>query len=238
LERLFCFKYKFISLPLFEIVLNCRTKFILPKREVNFPCILYAIVMFEKQEFIISAYKLSQLPKDNLPETILCGRSNVGKSSFINSLFNRRDLAKTSSTPGKTRSINYYKIDDKFYFVDLPGFGYAKTSLKERESWGKLLSEYIKTSKNIKLAFHFIDSRHSPTDLDLQLNELLKFSKIPCIIILNKIDKLTQSELSLSKKRIIEFFPELIQGENLFLYSSTTKKGKKEVTQILSKLFY
>ena len=194
--------------------------------------------MFEKQEFIISAYKLPQLPKDNIPEIILCGRSNVGKSSFINSLFNRRDLAKTSSTPGKTRSINYYLIDDKFYFVDLPGYGYAKTSLKERESWGKLLSKYIKTSKNIKLAFHFVDSRHSPTDLDLQLYELLMFSKIPYTLILNKIDKLTQSELSYSKKRIIEYFPELTLGDNLFLYSSATKRGRKEVMLTLSKLFY
>ena len=194
--------------------------------------------MFEKQEFIISAYKLPQLPKDNIPEIILCGRSNVGKSSFINSLFNRRDLAKTSSTPGKTRSINYYLIDDKFYFVDLPGYGYAKTSLKERESWGKLLSKYIKTSKNIKLAFHFVDSRHSPTHLDLQLYELLMFSKIPYTLILNKIDKLTQSELSYSKKRIIEYFPELILGDNLFLYSSATKRGRKEVMLTLSKLFY
>jgi GTP-binding protein len=194
--------------------------------------------LFEKQEFIISAYKLPQLPKDNIPEIILCGRSNVGKSSFINSLFNRRDLAKTSSTPGKTRSINYYLIDDKFYFVDLPGYGYAKTSLKERESWGKLLSKYIKTSKNIKLAFHFVDSRHGPTDLDLQLYELLMFSKIPYTLILNKIDKLTQSELSYSKKRIIEYFPELILGDNLFLYSSATKRGRKEVMLTLSKLFY
>ena len=194
--------------------------------------------MFEKQEFIISAYKLPQLPKDNIPEIILCGRSNVGKSSFINSLFNRRDLAKTSSTPGKTRSINYYLIDDKFYFVDLPGYGYAKTSLKERESWGKLLSKYIKTSKNIKLAFHFVDSRHGPTDLDLQLYELLMFSKIPYTLILNKIDKLTQSELSYSKKRIIEYFPELTLGDNLFLYSSATKRGRKEVMLTLSKLFY
>lgn len=194
--------------------------------------------MFEKQEFVISAYKLSQLPKDNLPEIILCGRSNVGKSSFINSLFNRRNLAKTSSFPGKTRSINFYRIDDKFYFVDLPGFGYAKTSLKERKSWGTLLSQYIKTSVNIKSAFHFIDSRHKPTDLDLQLNELLKFNEISYVVVLNKIDKLTQSELSLSKKRIIEFFPELILGDNLFLYSSTAKRGRKEVIQRLTKLFY
>ncbi|MEJ2615801.1 MAG: ribosome biogenesis GTP-binding protein YihA/YsxC, partial [Ignavibacteriaceae bacterium] len=148
--------------------------------------------MFEKQEFTKSVYKLSQIPRDNFPEIILCGRSNVGKSSFINSIFNRKNLAKISSTPGKTRSINYYNIDDKFYLVDLPGFGYAKTSLKERESWGRLLSQYIEASKKLMCAFHFIDSRHAPTELDVQLNELLKFNNIAYLVILNKIDKLKQ----------------------------------------------
>ena len=194
--------------------------------------------MFGKQEFITSVYKLSQIPKDNLPEIILCGRSNVGKSSFINSLFDKKNLAKTSSAPGKTRSINFYKIDEKFFIVDLPGFGYAKTSLKERSSWRKLLSKYIETSSNIVYAFHFIDSRHNPTDLDLQLNGLLKFNQIPYIIILNKVDKLNQSELSLSKKRVIELFPELILGENLLLYSAVKRRGKKEVLKRLAKLFY
>jgi GTP-binding protein len=194
--------------------------------------------MFEKQEFTQSVYELSQIPKDNLPEIILCGRSNVGKSSFINSLFNRKNLAKTSSTPGKTRSINFYNIDDKFYFVDLPGFGYAKTSLEERASWGKLLTKYIETSKKIRAAFHFIDSRHAPTELDIQLNELLKFKNIPYIIIMNKADKLKQSDLSFSKKRIGEFFPGLILGDNCFLYSSYNKRGKNDVIKKISKLIY
>ena len=194
--------------------------------------------MFEKQEFIKSVYELSQMPNDNLPEIILCGRSNVGKSTFINSLFNRKNLAKTSSTPGKTRSINFYNIDDKFYFVDLPGYGYAKTSIQERESWGKLLSKYIGSSQKIILAFHFIDSRHAPTELDIKLNELLRFSNIPYVIILNKIDKLKQADLSLSKKRIIQFFPELVLGENYFLFSSLNQKGRQEVIKKISKLIY
>lgn len=126
--------------------------------------------MFESQQFIKSAFSLKDLIKSNLPEVILCGRSNVGKSSFINSLFNRKDLAKISSTPGKTRSINYYLIDNKFYMVDLPGYGYAKTSKKEREYWSNLIGDYIKISKNIILAVHFIDSRINPTELDIKLN--------------------------------------------------------------------
>lgn len=194
--------------------------------------------MFEKQEFTKSVYKLSQIPEDDFPEIILCGRSNVGKSTFLNSIFNRKNLAKTSSTPGKTRSINFYNIDDKFYFVDLPGYGYARTSLQERESWGRMLSKYIELSQKIILAFHLIDSRHAPAELDIQLNELLKFNNIPYVVILNKIDKLKQSELSVSKKRIREYFPELNFGENCFLYSSLNQKGKKDVIKKLSKIIY
>jgi GTP-binding protein len=194
--------------------------------------------MFEKQEFIKSVYNVREVPKFRLPEVILCGRSNVGKSSFINSLFNRKNLAKISSTPGKTRSINYYLIDEKLYFVDLPGYGYAKTSLKEREYWGKIISEYISVSGHISLAIHLIDSRHKPTELDVLLNSLLKQSKIPYLILLNKVDKLSQSETVKTGREIINYFPELVLGENLLLHSAVKKNGRKEVLQILSKLFY
>ena len=125
--------------------------------------------MFENQKFIASAFSIAELPKEKLPEVVLCGRSNVGKSSFINSLFNRKNLAKTSSTPGKTRSINYYDIDSKFYLVDLPGYGYAKISQSERKKWGKLINDFFTTSKNIVLTVHVLDSRHKPTELDLSL---------------------------------------------------------------------
>jgi GTP-binding protein len=194
--------------------------------------------MFEKQEFIKSIYNLADLPKDNLPEVVLCGRSNVGKSSFINSLFNRKNLAKTSSTPGKTRSINYYLIDDKFYFVDLPGFGYAKSSKMEREFWAKLIGNYIEASKNIAICFHIVDSRHKPTELDKQLNNLLRYAEIPYLVLLSKADKLKQSEYISSRKMTIQFFPELILGDNLFFYSSVKNIGRKEIYQRLTKLFY
>ncbi len=194
--------------------------------------------MFEKQEFIKSVFDLKDLPKHDLPEIILCGRSNVGKSSFINSLFNRKNLAKISSTPGKTRSLNYYLIDDKFYIVDLPGFGYAKASLKEREYWGKLVGDFIERSQNISLAFHLVDSRHKPTELDMKLNSLLRHSEIPYVVILSKVDKLKQSEYSLAKKAIIQAFPELNPGDNLINYSSIKKIGRKEVLHRLSVLFH
>jgi len=194
--------------------------------------------MFKKIEFLRSAYTIDQLDKSSLPEVLFCGRSNVGKSSLINTLLNRKNLAKTSSTPGKTRSVNYFLIDEKFKLVDLPGYGYAKTSLAEREKWGKLVKDYLNQSEYVELAFHLIDSRHKPTELDDRLNTLLKDSSIPYIIILNKIDKLNQSQLAQAKKRIIEHYPELNLGDNLYIFSSVTKKGRKELMSLLNKLFY
>lgn len=193
--------------------------------------------MINTQEFVKSVFNVSQIPEIIKPEIILCGRSNVGKSSFINSLFNRKDLAKISSTPGKTRSINYYSINQKYYIVDLPGFGYAKISKKEREFFGKLIKDFLTASLNIKMAFHLIDSRHKPTILDVELNQLLKTNQIPYIVLLTKTDKLKQSELSLAKNEIIEYFPELSHGDNLFPYSAKNYMGHKDVLNILSALF-
>lgn len=194
--------------------------------------------MFKKAQFEKSVFQINDLPKHALPEVILCGRSNVGKSTFINSLFNRKNLAHVSSTPGKTRSINYYNINDTFYLVDLPGFGYAKVGKKEREYWGKLVTEFLSRSKNIQLVFHLIDSRHSPTELDIKLNELLNYESIPHIVLLNKSDKLKQSEFQRALQITTSLFKELILDENLFFYSSTKGSGKKEIISRLSKLFY
>lgn len=163
--------------------------------------------MFEKQKFTASVYKLTDLPKSELPQIVLCGRSNVGKSSFINSLFNQKNLAKTSSTPGKTRSINFYDIDSTFFMVDLPGYGYAKVSQSDRQKWGKLINDFFAESKNIVLVFHLIDCRHNPTELDIKLNQMLKDLNLPYNVILNKSDKLKQSEVSKSVKSVVQFFP-------------------------------
>lgn len=194
--------------------------------------------MFKEQKFVKSVYAIEDLPKLRLPEIVLCGRSNVGKSSFINSLFNRKDLAKISSAPGKTRSINYYQIDDKFYIVDLPGYGYAKVSVAERKKWAKLIEEFFNTSGYINLVVHFIDSRHKPTELDIQLNTLLKQLQLPYIFLLNKSDKLKQSEYKLALKQLSELFPEARYNENTFFYSSTKGTGKKEIKSYLSSTFY
>lgn len=194
--------------------------------------------MFDKQVFITSVYDIKDIPRKRLPELVLCGRSNVGKSSLINSLFNRKDLAKTSSTPGKTRSINYYEIDEKFYVVDLPGFGYAKTSKKEREFWAKLISDFFEASGNIKLVIHLIDSRHKPTELDIKLNHLLNENKLQYIFLLSKADKLKQSEVKVSIKNLLDVFPEAEAETNVLLYSSTKGKGKKQLLRLLDSVFY
>jgi len=193
--------------------------------------------MFKNIQFYRSVFELETLPKSELPQLILCGRSNVGKSSFINSISNRKSLAKTSTTPGKTRSINFYLAENKFFIVDLPGFGYAKTSQKEREKWGKLVSKYILESNNIFHAFHLIDPRFKPTELDVQLNLWLKNAGLDYSFILSKADKLNQSENHKAIKTINSIFPGLGLNKNLFLYSSLTGKWKRPVQKRIAELF-
>ncbi|MFA7228654.1 MAG: ribosome biogenesis GTP-binding protein YihA/YsxC [Melioribacteraceae bacterium] len=190
----------------------------------------------KKIEFIKAVYSLSELPKQELPTVVLCGRSNVGKSSFINSLFNTK-MAKTSSSPGKTRSINYYLIESKFFLVDLPGFGYAKVSKSERDAWQRLIESYFTKNLNIKLAIHIIDSRHDPMQLDIELNEFLHSRDIPYFLLMNKSDKLKQSELNTAQRRVVKYFPELLPWENMLLYSTIKGTGRKEIVKLLSSLF-
>jgi GTP-binding protein len=194
--------------------------------------------MLEQCEFIKSVYDLKELPSRKLPEVILCGRSNVGKSSFINSFLGRQGLAKISSTPGKTRCINYYLIDDKYYMVDLPGYGYAKTSQKERFFWGKLISNFISNSGNIVLAIHIVDCRHKPTELDIQLNLLLQQTAIPFLVILSKSDKLRQSEFKPSREVTLSSLGGINDPNDIIFYSSVKGKGKKEVQKKFWELFY
>lgn len=194
--------------------------------------------MFKEQKFIKSVYSIEDIPKLRFPEVVLCGRSNVGKSSFINSLFNRKDLAKISSTPGKTRSINYYQIDYNFYIVDLPGYGYAKVSASERKKWAMLIENFFNNSQMINLVIHIIDARHKPTELDIKLNQLLKDLNLPYIFLLNKSDKLKQSEFKQSFKNLSEEFPEAKLNENTFFYSTIKGTGKKEIKSYLLSTFY
>lgn len=167
-------------------------------------------------------------PKDGLKEIVLVGRSNVGKSSFINALTNRKKLAYTSSSPGKTRTINFYNIDNMFRIVDLPGYGYAKISMSEREKWKKIIEEYLVKSQNIVLICQIIDVRHEPTKLDLMMYDYIQSTGTDYLIIANKLDKLKSSQIlkqiSIIKKSLIN-----LEKDSLIPFSSQDKRGVKEV---------
>ena len=148
------------------------------------------MMIVKNPKFEISAVGPKQYPKNNLHEIVLVGKSNVGKSSFINTMINRKKLARTSSEPGKTRQINFYNIDDSFYFVDLPGYGYSKMSKKEQEQVGKFIEEYLFNRKQISLIIFLIDIRHSPTENDKLMYNYIISSGLPFIILANKADKI------------------------------------------------
>ena len=147
-------------------------------------------MIIKNAEFKISAVSPKQYPADGLPEIVLVGKSNVGKSSFINTMINRKKLARTSSEPGKTRQINFYNIDETFYFVDLPGYGYSKMSKKEQEQVGKFIEEYLFNRKEISLIIFLIDIRHSPSANDRLMYNYIISSGLPFIILANKADKI------------------------------------------------
>jgi GTP-binding protein len=193
--------------------------------------------MFKHLYFLKSVYSLNEIPKLRLPEVVLCGRSNVGKSSLINSLFNKKDLAKVSSTPGKTRSINYYSVDDKFYLVDLPGFGFAKVSQIERKKLNTLITDFLIKSSFISIVFHIIDCRHKPSENDIKLNKFLKKIKLSYIFILNKSDKIRKSEQRNIMEEFIKIFPEADFNTNTIFYSAFSGQGKREILTLFKDTF-
>ena len=152
-------------------------------------------MIIKNPKFEISAVSPKQYPKAGLPEIVLVGKSNVGKSSFINTMINRKKLARTSSEPGKTRQINFYNIDDKFYFVDLPGYGYSKMSKKEQEQVGHFIEEYLAKRQEIALIIFLIDIRHNPTDNDRLMYRYIISSGFPCLILANKADKIAVTKV-------------------------------------------
>ncbi len=188
-------------------------------------------------EFIISNTDISKCPEPKFPEYAFIGRSNVGKSSLINMVCERNKLAKTSSTPGKTQLINHFLINESIYFVDLPGYGYAKSSKQNRNIWSKFTFNYLKTRENLLYTFVLIDSRHQPQKVDLEFMEWLGKNRIPFVIIFTKIDKLSSSVLN---KNITAYKKELLKNwEELpisILTSSTTKFGKEEFWKLIEQI--
>ena len=159
-------------------------------------------MIIKNPRFEISAVSTNQYPKNDLPQIVLVGKSNVGKSSFINTMLNRKNLARTSSEPGKTRQINFYNIDNNFYFVDLPGYGFSKMPKQEQLKVGKFIEEYLSTSKNIALIIFLIDIRHSPTENDKLMYNYLINCNLPCLIIANKADKIAVTKVGTEIERL------------------------------------
>lgn len=174
-------------------------------------------------EFIKSAFDRRDWPTDERPEIAFLGRSNVGKSSLLNSLLNRRALARTSNTPGRTQSINFFLINDDFYFVDLPGYGFAKVSKQMRSSWGKMAEAYLADRGQLALCVQLVDARHKPSVLDLQLHEWLRFKEKDSLIVATKSDKLSSNELG-KQLHVIE---REMAGSKIIAYSAVTGKGRE-----------
>ncbi|EKQ53149.1 MULTISPECIES: ribosome biogenesis GTP-binding protein YihA/YsxC [unclassified Clostridium] len=182
----------------------------------------------KKSEFITSAVKKNQYPIDNRVEIAFVGRSNVGKSSLINSLTNRKKLAKVSQTPGKTRLVNFFLINDDFYLVDLPGYGYAKVSQAEKDSWGKTVEMYLNDREQLKRVVLLVDSRHKPTGDDIMMHEWIKHFGYDVIVIATKSDKLTRNELNKNEK-VIRDTLKLNLEDKLYFFSSLNRNGRDEL---------
>lgn len=183
-------------------------------------------------EIVISAVKPEQYPDTKLPEFALAGRSNVGKSSFINKMLNRKGLARISSKPGKTQTLNFFLINEMFYFVDVPGYGYAKVSKKDREAWGSMIETYLTTRKQLKTAVLIVDLRHPPTADDRMMYDFLKAYEIPCMVVATKADKIPRGKWQKQMKIARETL-EMDKSDQMVLFSSETGQGKDEAWQVI-----
>lgn len=189
-------------------------------------------------DILLSAANKSHYPQDDIPEVALAGRSNVGKSSFINTLLNRKNLARTSGKPGKTQLLNFFNIDDKLRLVDVPGYGYARVSKKEREKWGRMIEEYLTSRENLKAVVSLVDFRHEPSADDVQMYEFLKYYEIPVILVATKADKIPRGKWnkyeSMIKKKL-----DFDTSDSFIIFSSVTKEGlEKSWDKILDHAFY
>ena len=179
-------------------------------------------MLIKNPKFEISAVSPKQYPKGDLPEIVLVGKSNVGKSSFVNTMTNRKSLARTSNTPGKTRQINFYNMDDKFYFVDLPGYGYSKMSKVEQEKVNRFIDEYLHIRKNISLIILLIDIRHEPGTNDKMMYDYIIRSGLPFIVLTNKADKIAVTKVTNAVKDIQDILNPI--GDFTFLPFSAERK--------------
>lgn len=185
-------------------------------------------------DIVISAVKPEQYPSNQLPEFALAGRSNVGKSSFINKLINRKNLARTSSKPGKTQTLNFYIINEALHFVDVPGYGYAKAPKTERVAWAKMIETYFTSRDQLRAAFLVVDLRHPPTKDDISMYEFLKHHELPVIVVATKADKIPKGKWQKHMKVTRQTLG-LKQEDELMIFSSETGEGKDQVWGLLKK---
>lgn len=193
-------------------------------------------VNWNMAQFVRSAAKPSDFPRDGLPQVVFAGRSNVGKSSVINRLLNRKNFARVGSAPGKTTHINYFSIDQKLYLVDLPGYGYAKVSKQERDRWGRLIEAWFADTQRMALGLLIVDARHKPTADDCTMAQVFLDSDRPFLVVANKLDKLKKSELQ-GNAQLIRDTLSLPEAVPLILFSAEKGEGKAELLgQILKHL--
>lgn len=191
--------------------------------------------MFNTQaNFVTSATKLEECPPATLPEICFAGRSNVGKSSLINTLLNRKNLARTSNVPGKTQQMNYYQIGDECFFVDLPGYGFAKVPQKERERWGRNIREYLMERETLSLILSVIDARHEPTALDKDFFYWMGMNQKPFCVILSKADKISNNKVAQSVAKVERILNEMNIEVPVLPYSAESKKGVDDVRDLIS----
>lgn len=185
-------------------------------------------------DLTISAVSPSQYPAQGYPEIAFVGRSNVGKSSLINGLINRKSYARTSSQPGKTQTLNFYDIESQLFFVDVPGYGYAKVSQKERDKWGRMIETYLSGREQLRGVVSLVDARHAPTKLDVQMIDLLHFYHLPVLVVGTKIDKVKKSKRNQSFS-VIKKTLQLQADDELVLFSALDRTGKDQVWNWIEK---
>lgn len=180
-------------------------------------------MIIKNSSYAVSAVREDQYPKDDLPEIALSGRSNVGKSSLINTLLNRKNLARTSSQPGKTQTLNFYLVNDEFYLVDVPGYGYARVSQKKRQEFGEMIQDYLETRSNLKGLVVLIDSRHEPTKDDIAMYNYAQYLNLPILVVCTKIDKIKKSQVNKVMSRLKKNIDLNYDHVTVLTFSSVTK---------------
>ena len=192
-------------------------------------------MIIKNSDYAVSAVREDQYPKDNLPEIALAGRSNVGKSSLINTLLKRKNLARTSSQPGKTQTLNFYIVNEEFYLVDVPGYGYAKVSQKQREAFGEMIQDYLETRPNLKGLIILVDARHEPTKDDIAMYDYAQYLNLPILVVCTKMDKIKKSQINKVLSNLKKHLDLNYENVYVLTFSSVSKLHVKELGDWIEK---